>query len=93
MTAHGGIAAGDDAATGERPIVRVPPVEPFFAVLFECGGHLSFQCPKDALDCMNKHGGAYATIRLPGKVLVGVPMPFGYSQLWRLRRDPDWVSQ
>ncbi len=67
-------------------------VEPFFAVLFECGGHRSFQCVQDALDCMKapESGGAYATIRLPGKVLIAVPRPAPYAGIWRLHSEPKW---
>ena len=80
-------AFAPEPASGVRLAATSPLVEPFFAVLFACGGHLSFQRPEDALDCMKKYVDAYATVRLPGKVLIGVPKPFTYALLWKLHAN------
>ncbi len=85
--------APDDLGSGVRLVAEVPLVEPFFVVLFDCGGHISFQSVLDALDCMKDFEGATETIKIPGKVSIAKPRPFAYEKLWRLRADPEWVSQ
>lgn len=68
-------------------------VEPFFAVLFDCGGHLSFQSSLDALDCMKKYAGAVGVIMLPGRVPIAVPRTLSYAPIWLMKTEPEWVSQ